>query len=247
MARRPTRAACSSSMTGVNNQGAQWGTAVYENTFVKDNGVWKIASVHVYPRMATDYTKGWAQDAIPMRGRWRASRRIGKPTQVFRAYPAFYVPPFHFANPAKGAAASCRRSASCSAERRQSSIRGSLKRSDFWRKPRRTTPRRTSATPTAITSMSSCGTTRPTCSRQAGAKELSYIGLYTGRERIRKSLFTRYGNAGAAALSWRFIRRRQPLVTCRGGRAVGADSLAAVPDQQPVAGDGSYIAGSTRT
>jgi len=45
--------------------GARWSTSIYENTYVKEGGSWKIASMHVYPRMKTDYAKGWARDAQP--------------------------------------------------------------------------------------------------------------------------------------------------------------------------------------
>ena len=39
------------SMTGVNNVGGRWGTSIFENTYAKEGDAWKIASVHVYPRM----------------------------------------------------------------------------------------------------------------------------------------------------------------------------------------------------
>ncbi len=35
------------STTGVNNVGGRWGTSIFENTYVKEGEVWKIASMHV--------------------------------------------------------------------------------------------------------------------------------------------------------------------------------------------------------
>ena len=46
-----------------------------------------------------------------------------------------------------------------------------------------------------------------------GEKELSYIGNYVGRERIRKSMITRYGNAGPSAASQTLHQKVQPYVT----------------------------------
>src|SRR5690606_31226849 len=45
-----------------------WGVGVYENTYVKDRGVWKISSLHFYPMAMTDYDAGWTRSAIPMEG-----------------------------------------------------------------------------------------------------------------------------------------------------------------------------------
>jgi hypothetical protein len=38
---------------------AQWTQGIYENTFIKENGEWRIQSLHYYPRLITDYAKGW--------------------------------------------------------------------------------------------------------------------------------------------------------------------------------------------
>ena len=32
---------------GVNNQYAEWGEAIFENTYVKQDGVWKLDEIHV--------------------------------------------------------------------------------------------------------------------------------------------------------------------------------------------------------
>jgi hypothetical protein len=87
-------------MTGVNGERAQWSTAIFENEFIKQNGVWHIKSVHVYPRLITDYEKGWAKDAKPAPGPDKTFSADRPPTETFEIYPKFHHIPFHFPNPA---------------------------------------------------------------------------------------------------------------------------------------------------
>lgn len=82
---------------------AEWREAVFVNTYVKENGAWKISSVHLYPRFATDYALGWAEDARPAPRASEAFPPDEPPTVVHGVYPEFYVPPFPFTNPVTGA------------------------------------------------------------------------------------------------------------------------------------------------
>lgn len=82
---------------------AEWREAVFENTYVKDDGIWKIAAVHLYPRFATDYALGWAEDARRPPPVSEAFPPDEPPTVVHGVYPEFYIPPLHFANPVTGA------------------------------------------------------------------------------------------------------------------------------------------------
>ena len=50
-------------MTGVFESHGEWSEGVYENTFVKDNGVWKIQDLRYFPTFISEYDKGWAGDA----------------------------------------------------------------------------------------------------------------------------------------------------------------------------------------
>jgi len=91
-------------MWGVNGVGGQWGEGIHENEFIKRNGVWQIKSLHFYPRLLTDYDKGWAKDAKPAPGSSKNYPPDRPPTEVFETFPKFYIPPFHFVNPATGRA-----------------------------------------------------------------------------------------------------------------------------------------------
>jgi acetyl esterase/lipase len=91
-------------MTGRYQGTATWEEGIYENTFVKQDGVWKIRSVHYFPTFITDYDKGWAKDARPAPGANTALPPDRPPTQVYAIYPKAHVPPFHYRNPVTGSA-----------------------------------------------------------------------------------------------------------------------------------------------
>jgi hypothetical protein len=75
---------------------------VFENTFVKQNGAWKIQSVHFYPRMIVDAAAGWAKSAKPASGPSREFPPDRPPTESYAIFPKFAVAPFHFDNPVTG-------------------------------------------------------------------------------------------------------------------------------------------------
>ncbi len=90
------------SMLGLNGEYARWEEGTYENEFTKQNGAWKIKAVHYYPRMATDYDKGWARDAKPAPAANKDFPPDRPPTQAYESYPKIYYVAFHFANPVTG-------------------------------------------------------------------------------------------------------------------------------------------------
>ena len=81
-----------------------WSEGTYENTFVKQNGVWKFQSLHFYPTFITDYDKGWAKDAQPAPTPSAQLPPDKPPTQTYAIYPKANVPPFHYRNPVTGEA-----------------------------------------------------------------------------------------------------------------------------------------------
>ena len=91
-------------MTGKVGGEGTWAEGIYENTFVKQDGVWKIRSVHYFPTFITSYEKGWAKDAQPAPGPSAELPPDRPPTQVYAIYPKAHVPPFHYRNPVTGAA-----------------------------------------------------------------------------------------------------------------------------------------------
>lgn len=79
-----------------------WGVGIYENTYVKDAGVWKIASLHFYPSAFTDYDRGWARSLLPMKGQSALFPPDRPPTEVYRSMPGNHIPPFSYNHPVTG-------------------------------------------------------------------------------------------------------------------------------------------------
>lgn len=85
---------------------AAWGDGIYENEYVKEDGVWKISKLHYFPNFVAPYKGGWAV-LKPVTGDWKS--QVGKelpadlpPTVVYKPFPDVFVPPFHYKNPVTG-------------------------------------------------------------------------------------------------------------------------------------------------
>jgi acetyl esterase/lipase len=91
-------------MTGVFESHGEWSEGVYENTFVKDDGVWKIQDLRYFPTFISDYDKGWAGDAKPVPTASTELPPDRPPTSIYAIYPKPHIPPFHYDNPATDAA-----------------------------------------------------------------------------------------------------------------------------------------------
>ncbi len=90
------------SMTGTYGGRGEWRDGIYENTYVKRNGIWKIRSLRYYPTFISDYHRGWALDAQPPAGPSRSLPPDRPPTDTYAIYPAAHIPPFHYDNPVTG-------------------------------------------------------------------------------------------------------------------------------------------------
>jgi len=89
---------------------AFWNEGVYENEYVKENGVWKFRHMKFWPTYFTLYSVGWDKQDVPAIG-----RSADSPSQEFppdelapledtkTMYPEYYfMPPFHYPNPVTG-------------------------------------------------------------------------------------------------------------------------------------------------
>jgi hypothetical protein len=228
-------------MTGVNNVGARWSTSIYESTFVKDGDTWKIASLHIYPRMKTDYAKGWAHDAQPARGPNQDFPADRPPTQKFSSYPTFFVPKIRFVNPGVAKKAGTKAPAPA--------------RSDAELATRLAEAERQLAVAEAFSGAENVSDAYgyyidefvwDDCSdlfAVNGRKELSYIGTFIGRERIRKSMIVRYGNNGRRSPNMPIHQKTQPFVTVAPDGQSARVRLRLYQVNSAAEGDGSYIAG----
>jgi hypothetical protein len=83
---------------------AGWGLPLYENGYVKDNGVWKISRLSGPFTMYTNWS-GWGKNAL--NNTWPDKFEPAPdlpPSTVYLTYPAYYIIPFHYPNPVTGKA-----------------------------------------------------------------------------------------------------------------------------------------------
>jgi hypothetical protein len=80
-----------------------WGIPMYENEYVKEDGVWKISKLWGPFRMYTS-AEGWAKSATPnTRPDSFPPPPDRLPSVVYLTYPSPYIVPFHFPHPVTGA------------------------------------------------------------------------------------------------------------------------------------------------
>jgi len=79
-----------------------WGVGQYENTYVKERGVWKISKLHFYVQAEGDYDLGFSRGPLRMEGPSALFPPDRPPTEVYRAFPSGYTPPFSFVHPVTG-------------------------------------------------------------------------------------------------------------------------------------------------
>jgi len=94
-------------MTGVSGAGSggNWGEGVYENEYVKENGVWKIRSLHWFANFIAPYESGWLNadpKAIDSYAMGRGVTPDRPSTVSYEPYPGVFTPPFHYPNPVTG-------------------------------------------------------------------------------------------------------------------------------------------------
>jgi len=87
---------------------AEWRDGIYENTYVKDDGIWKIASLHLYVNFVVPYEKGWARlkpgEGLVQSETSKTFPPDRGPTAEYKPFPDTQVPPFQAPNPVTGKA-----------------------------------------------------------------------------------------------------------------------------------------------
>ena len=82
---------------------ANWMGGVYENEYVKRDGIWQIAADHQINTYFAPYATGWKDLAPrPPPGITESNPPDEPPTIAFDMYPTAFVVPFHYPNPATG-------------------------------------------------------------------------------------------------------------------------------------------------
>jgi SnoaL-like domain len=78
---------------------ALWGLGTYENEYVKENGVWKLQTLHSFFRMYTPYGDGWGKTALPNTRPEQDLPPDRPPTVAHELYPGTFIPDYHYGNP----------------------------------------------------------------------------------------------------------------------------------------------------
>jgi hypothetical protein len=182
---------------------ANWELGVFENRFVKEDGKWKLQAVHFEPTMLTDFDLGWARDWRPQAGKL--------PLAMHFTLPRDDSPPRGWVVRKSGVAPAGANSAP------------DLAQLDL-------ALRRVIAVDAVENLNSNYGYTidesdwdgmADAYSATVGAKELTGVGVYVGRERIRKALKLRGPNGGRSATTYTIHQLTQPVTT------VSADGMSA--------------------
>ena len=79
-----------------------WGVGIYENAYVKERGVWKLAKLHFYVTAMAEYDAGFMRGAQMMEGPSALFPPDCPPSEAYRSFPAAYIPPFSFDHPVTG-------------------------------------------------------------------------------------------------------------------------------------------------
>ena len=79
------------------------GTGWYDNRYRKENGVWKIETLHGLFRMYTFEDKGWGVMSLPNTKLEERMQPDRPPTQVYQIFPKTFFPTEHFRHPVTGA------------------------------------------------------------------------------------------------------------------------------------------------
>jgi hypothetical protein len=91
------------SIMGNWQRSSQWMGGVYENDFVKEDGVWKIERDQVFNTYFIPYTVGWKDvQPRPPPGITASNPPDLPPTLPFEMYPSAFLPPFHYVHPVTG-------------------------------------------------------------------------------------------------------------------------------------------------
>jgi len=213
------------SMLGMDGEFARWEVGTYENEFIKQGKIWKLSAVHYYPRVLTDFDKGWAKDAKPAATASTTFPPDRKPSQPYQSYPKETIVGLHFANPVSGRATqypagsivkvpivNTSRKSGGSVE--SASLESTLKEVE-----------RSVEAAIGVDAVENLNSSygyyldesawdnmADTFSVTSGAKEISGAGVYVGQDRIRKVLNLRGPRGGRGATSFTIHQLTQPVI-----------------------------------
>lgn len=85
-------------MVGALGAEARWGEATYENEYKRVDGKWRIAVLHGYMNIYTDYEQGWHRGGVKLLRSIDGLEPDLPPTIQYETYPTAFIAPYHYDN-----------------------------------------------------------------------------------------------------------------------------------------------------
>ncbi len=195
----------------------QWTESLFDNEYVKEDGVWKIRRLRIYPRLITDYYAGWHKSALRAPGPGKEFPADRASTQHHGIYPEAYFPAIPYAHPTQPTLNSPTNSVPDSRAANAPATLQALTN-------RIADVERGVAVAEAYDGAENVSNAYGyyidefkwvDCAdlfAREGWKELSYIGTYVGLDHVRDSMTLRYGSNGRTGKQMTLHQKAQPVV-----------------------------------
>ncbi|MBN9504865.1 MAG: nuclear transport factor 2 family protein [Altererythrobacter sp.] len=86
-------------MVGFLGKEGRWGEATYENTYVREQGTWRIASLHGVINFYCEYDQGWHRGGVPLLRSTEGVQPDRPQSFEYEAFPEPVIAPFHYEAP----------------------------------------------------------------------------------------------------------------------------------------------------
>lgn len=83
-------------MVGRLGHEGRWGEATYENSYVREDGRWRIASLHGVVNFYAEYDEGWHRGGVKLLRSIDGLAPDRPPSIDYEAYPEPVIAPFHY-------------------------------------------------------------------------------------------------------------------------------------------------------
>ncbi len=83
-------------MVGWLGKEGRWGEATYENSYKREGGKWRIASLHGIINFYCEYDEGWHRGGVPLLRSTKGIEPDRPQTFEYEAHPKAVIAPFHY-------------------------------------------------------------------------------------------------------------------------------------------------------
>jgi hypothetical protein len=83
-------------MVGFLGKEGRWGEATYENAYVREDGRWRIASLHGIINFYCEYDEGWHKGGVPLLKSTDGAQPDRPQSFAYEAFPEPVIAPFHY-------------------------------------------------------------------------------------------------------------------------------------------------------